>query len=244
MRHPFLENNQLVLIDYVPGSSGQLLIRLWSELDAKMGYDNPAFLTETGTSQHPASREIDYDILYPKKLVNWFIDRCEPRGIEDHASYFDFLGTCLIASSEKWNRDDSPKFYKDPNYNLEGRRVIYGMHSWSSVLPFKEMQDEGYGIRHVSIVPRTKIGKSYQYARAQICYPGDEKGWRRSIDEFNSKHVTESFDFCTPLVNRDTETILSWLGKNLGNDFRHDKISWVENLLDLYYDAIVSTVEI
>ena len=40
MKYPFLTNNELILFDYLPGGSGQLLMRIWSELDIKLDYTN------------------------------------------------------------------------------------------------------------------------------------------------------------------------------------------------------------
>ena len=72
MKYPFLTNNELILVDFLPGSSGQLLMRLWSELDSKLNYDNKNILSELTINSNLATREIDYGIEVPKRITNWF----------------------------------------------------------------------------------------------------------------------------------------------------------------------------
>ena len=130
MQYPFLKHNELVLIDYVPGSSGQLLLRLWSELDSKLNYENNIILTPTSIDEHPSTREIDFDILLPKRLTNWFVDRWQPANITDYASYFEFVGVALMALAEKWKHGGhQSRFYHDDDYHLVGYKRVYG-HSY------------------------------------------------------------------------------------------------------------------
>ena len=234
MRYPFLENNQLMLVDYIPGSSGQLLMRLWSELDPYMQYDNPRDFTETTIGDHPASAEVDYDTIVPKKVVNWYLDRCDPSSVDDHLAFLETISTVLLSMRYRWTHGSGKKFYETAGYVMEGERVIYGMHTWGKSLPIKQMQAWGYGVRSVSIVPATDRGRKYQYQRAQICYPGDQNGWMRSIDEFNSKQHLNTIDLCTMLVDRNSDAIIEWLGNNVG-DIREDKVARAKDLLDLYY---------
>jgi hypothetical protein len=245
MRYPFLENNQLVLIDYVPGSSGQLLLRAWAELDSKLMYDNPVGMSEFCITSHPSSREIDYDITIPKKMTNWFLDKCEPGCLTDYLSHFDMLGTSLVAFSQPWaSRRDVPMFYPDNSYRMEGHRMLYAIHTWEKHIPFDTMQRSGYGIRVISIVPKTEVGMQYQYSRAQACYPRNKQNWITAIENFNSKPNIESVDFCTMLVRNDIDAVIAWLEQAIGSDIRVDKIARVRELLSAYCDQIVNKLEL
>ena len=158
MRYPFLENNELCLIDYVPGSSGQLLIRMWSELDSTMNYDNSNIMTSNTITTHLASREIDYDIQIPKRITNWCLNKCAPIDVYDYIQFFEFLGTFLIASSQRWIRGaDNKKFYNDEEYTMQGHRILYGMHTWNSEIPYNKILELGYNIKCITIVPTTYV---------------------------------------------------------------------------------------
>lgn len=243
MKYPFLENNELLLVDYIPGSSGQLLIRLWSELDSTMNYENSKLLSHNTITPHQASREVEYDILIPKRITNWFLDRCEPKDVYDYVQFFEFLGTYLVAASQRWVRgSNAQKFYDSDDYTLTGKRVLYGIHTWNDIVPFKQIQELGYHVRCITIVPETEEGKLYQFNRSQACYPFPKERVRPYFISFNAKPVDEPIDFCTMLVHKDTEKILSWLKDKLGDNFRHEKVDFVKNLLDVYYREIIDNV--
>jgi hypothetical protein len=243
MKYPFLENNELILIDYVPGSSGQLLIRLWSELDAKLNYHNDKIISDTSITSHPASREIDYNILIPKRITNWFLDRCEPKLITDYIQFFEFLGTYLVAASQKWVRgSDSQKFYDSDAYTMQGMRILYGIHSWKDNIPFSEMQRSGYNIKCFTIVANTPAGASYQLKRAQACYPYPEEAIKQYYESINSKLVQNPIDFCTMLVSKDSDVIIQWLRTHIGESFREEKIMWAKTILNEYFREIVDNV--
>lgn len=244
MEYPFLRGNELVLVDYLPGSSGQLLMRLWSELDGRLSYSNPRILSETSIQKHKSTREIEYDILIPKRITNWFLDKCDPTSLEDYICYFEFLGTTLLALSQKWKRGvDDVKFYNGPDYRMVGYRRLYGIHTWDKTVPFDLMQSLGYNVRCVSIVPTTERGLRYQFARCTLCYPDDLTQWKADIDAFNSKPTADAIDLCTMLVDRNTESIVSWLRHALGSDLREDKIPRVVEILETYYSEIVEPLE-
>jgi hypothetical protein len=243
MKFPFLENNELILIDYTPGSSGQLLLRLWSELDSKMNYDNSKLLSSNTITPHKASREIEYDILIPKRITNWFLNKCKPDDVYDYVQFFEFLGTHLVAASQRWIRGSTAqKFYDSNDYTIENKRILYGIHSWNHIIPFNEMQKLGYDVRCISIVPDTDQGRDYQYERSQACYPYPEESIRSYLTTFNEKEANEKIDFCTMLVNKDTPAILSWLELMIGPTFRKEKVEFVKMLLNLYYKEIVDNV--
>jgi hypothetical protein len=243
MKFPFLENNELILIDYTPGSSGQLLLRLWSELDSKMNYDNSKLLSSNTITPHKASREIEYDILIPKRITNWFLNKCKPDDVYDYVQFFEFLGTHLVAASQRWIRGSTAqKFYDSNDYTIENKRILYGIHSWNHIIPFNEMQKLGYDVRCISIVPDTDQGRDYQYERSQACYPYPEESIRSYLTTFNEKEADYKIDLCTMLVNKDTPAILSWLALMIGPTFRTEKVEFVKMLLDLYYKEIVDNV--
>jgi hypothetical protein len=243
MRYPFLENNELCLIDFVPGSSGQLLMRLWAELDATMHYENEKVLTTDTITSHLASREIDYNIQIPKRITNWFFDRVKPDTVQDYVQFFEFLGTFLIADSQKWIRgSNSKKFYEDTEYEMQNIRVLYGIHSWKHAVPYKEMQQLGYHIKCISIVALTDRGRQYQNSRFQACYPHPDEVMRDYFNNFNTKPNMISFDLCTLLVDNDTDTIVNWLRTQLGNEFREEKVAYATHILNTYYTEVINNV--
>lgn len=244
MEYPFLTNNEFLIIDYIPGSSGQLLMRIWSELDATMEYDNATILTSNTITQHPASREIDYDIQIPKRITNWFLNRCKPIEVYDYIQYFEFLGTFLIAASQRWIRgSNNKKFYEDENYVIEGKRILYGIHSWNAIIPYKEIQELGYNIKCISIVPTTDRGIQYQQDRFQLCYPHPKEIMHDYFINFNKK-TSVSFDLCTLLVDKNTDAIVDWFQLQLGDNIRSDKIPYVKQILDTYYKEIIDYMEL
>ena len=125
---------------------------------------------------------------------------------------------------------------------MKDYRILYGIHSWDKTIPFKEMQDIGYKIRCISLIPKTEIGNLYQSTRCKICYPADDLLWRTALGKFNNKPVTEYFDFYTLLSNKDTVAILSWLSNQLKEDFNVNKISYVTDILKTYYTEIVDNL--
>jgi len=245
MQYPFLENNELVLIDYLPGSSGQLLMRLWSELDCKLSYDNPTIITSHGHSMHPSAREIDYDIKLPKRTVNWFLDKCEPTDVYDYISYFEFLSTALLSMTQRWKQgSNSKRFYDNEYYQMKNYRIVYAMHSWDHQIPFKAMTDAGFHIRCISLVPQTLRGLQYQHQRGLACYQMYLNQWDKDILNFNSKSCDVRFDLCTLLVDRATSDILAWLCNTLGKDLREEKIPRAREILEVYMSEIVDCLEI
>ena len=242
MKYPFLENNELILIDYMPGSSGQLLLRLWSELDNKLNYNNDKLLSDNTITDHPASREVDYDIKIPKRIVNWFLDKSNPTDVYDYVQFFEYLAVGLVAQSQKWiPGTQSKKFYDGNNYTMNDMRVLYGMHTWGAIIPYAEMQALGYNITCISIVPKTKDGMHYQYNRFQACYPSPREQIVKCCSEFNNKHQDE-IDFCTLLVRKDTNAILNWFKHKIGDNFRNEKVNHVVTILDQYYVNIVDKI--
>lgn len=244
MRYPFLENNQLILIDYLPGSSGQLLMRLWAEADATMSYDNPNILSETSITGHPSTREIDYDNYLPKKLTNWFMNRCDPANMEDWLSYFEIVGTAMIALRQRWKHtSNSIKFYETEDYQLAGQRVLIGIHSWRKSMPMSQLK-ESLKINRISIIPATEIGRQYQLTRCRLCYPLPEKEWQDYAEQFNNKSCEDPFDLCTLLANRDHDTIVSCLKMRLGSDFLVDKEPKLRHILHEYHNEIVAGLNV
>ena len=250
MKYPFLTNNELILFDYLPGGSGQLLMRIWSELDIKLDYTNTKILSDIPMNSHKSSREIVYDILVPKRTTNWFLNQCEPSDINDYVQFFEFLGTHLLAMQQQGNTKLKFYDYEDSNYQMKNYsnhqmknyRILYGIHSWDKTIPFKEMQDLGYKIRCISLIPKTEIANLYQRTRSKICYPMTDIFWHFSLKKFNNKPVTEYFDFYTLLSNKDTAAILSWLSTQLKEDFNADKISYATEILEAYYTEIVDNL--
>jgi hypothetical protein len=243
MKFPILENNELILIDYMPGSSGQLLLRLWSELDSRLNYENSRILSSTTINQNAASREIEYDILIPKRIVNWFLDRCDPSSTIDYVYFFENLATNLIAQQQKWKHQTNDiKFYSNNDIDIKGMRLLYGMHTWGSVIPYDDLISLGYQIRPISIIPKTERGLTYQFNRFNVCYPGKESFINKPIHTFNSKVILNSIDLCTMLVDKNFEDIIAWLHTQIGNSFRLEKIDHCNNILNTYYNEIVSVL--
>ena len=239
MRYPFLTNNELLLVDYVPGSAGHLLLRLWSELDNRLQYDNPKILTDHTLNSHKSSREIDFALPVPKRITNWFLDKAGPNSVDDFASFFEFLGTFLYASQIR-----DHKFYEDETYKIRNRKILYGMHTWHKNIPFKELQDLGYNIKCIAIVANTDVGREFQYERCKVCYPLTDVFWKNMLPICNSKQNEGViyFDFCTLLATKDTTRIIEWLRTHLAEEFRIEKIAKASLILDAFYSEIVDNL--
>ena len=243
MKYPFLTNNELLLVDFLPGSSGQLLMRLWSELDNRLNYNNTKILSDLSINSHLSTREIDYGIEVPKRITNWFLDKCDPKEVTDYANFFEFLSTFILSTSQRWNWEDkeSTKFYENYNYQMKNYRILYGIHTWHKKIPFKEMQDLGLNVKCISVIADTDIGRIFQKERCQVCYPQSSNFWKNILPVYNNKTNlgVERFDFCTLLATKDTTKIVEWLSNKLGNEFRSDKIDRVNEILEVYYTEII-----
>jgi hypothetical protein len=241
MRYPFLTNNELVLVDYVPGSAGHLLLRLWSELDSRLCYDNPKILTDHTLNSHKSSREVDFELPIPKRITNWFLNKCKPKTIDDYANYFEFFGTFLFAAQA---RGDDYKFYADENYKIKNHKILYGIHSWHNNIPIKELQELGYNIKYIAIIAKTEEGKKFQYKRGKACYPLTDIFWNKILPICNDKNTKGViyFDFCTLLATKNTQAIINWLRIQLGDEFRTDKIERVTEILEAFYSEIVDNL--
>jgi hypothetical protein len=243
VKYNFLNQSKFIIIDYVPGSSGQLLLRLWAELDNRVNYNNDTILSNP-INENPASTEIDYDIQLTKKIVNWFLEKTEPQTVEDYLTFFEYLGNTLTALDQRWNKTSKVKFYengKDIDYN---DIVLYGMHTKHSLLPLAELKERAPNLQIISIVPQTKEGKDYQYNRACACYSKNKQRWSDIIEAFNNKQHSEVFDLCTFLANRDTFSIINFLKKKIPEEhFLDHKVQKATHILNLYYDVVVSNLE-
>jgi hypothetical protein len=241
MKHPFLSENELILVDYVPGSAGHLLLRLWSELDSNLNYDNPKILTDYTINLHKSSREVDFELPIPKRITNWFLDKCRIETVEEYADFFEFLGTFLFASQVQ---NDGYKFYEDENYKIQNRKILYGIHSWHKNIPIKQLQDMGYNIKCIAIIANTDEGRKFQYKRGKLCYPLTDVFWKKILPVCNNKNNEGViyFDFCTLLATKNTQAIIGWLHIQLGDEFRSDKVERVTEILDAFYSEIVDNL--
>jgi hypothetical protein len=239
MQYPFLTQNKLVLIDYVPGSSGQLFLRLWAELDSSMHYKNTELLSKTSMQNSDATYEIDYDIQIPKRIINWFLDKNHPENVDEFAHFFEFLSTTLIAIREPWAANSAIKFYDDKHYEMINKCAIYGIHSFDYDIPVQALRSIGCNIQIIAVVPTTPAGEEYQYNRAMACYPNQVAPWADVITKFNTKAHDRTVDFCSMLAQKDTNAILAWFKNELGPMFNESKVSFVTVLLGLYYAKIV-----
>ena len=244
MTYPFLEHNRLVIIDYMPGSSGQLLMRLWQELDSTIEYDNPNILKDIALSDHPASREIDVDVGIPKTLFNWYVDRCEPRDLHDHLRFWDLMSTMLVSMSQKWKHGDPESdFYRNQGYALRGHTAVYGIHSRRYQLPVDDMTSACGNLSIIRLVPETDEGLYFQKTRYAACYPEHvDSELSLRLCDWNGKTWGLRFDLCTLLMRRDSDTIISWLRQQIGDGFDDNKIDRVKSILSLYYEQVVAYV--
>jgi hypothetical protein len=244
MKYPFLRHNKLILIDYIAGSSGQLLLRLWSELDARMAYDNPDIMSEYQLSQHPASLEISYDILVPKLLVNWIVGRCKISTNDEYLLFLEMLATYLFACRKTWEKVSQKMKFQETDDTIKDERIIYGIHSYKMELPIKKLNKKGYDIRLIRIVPRTLRGRKYQISRMVACYPFvDQLDLSEKLKKWNNKSRADEFDLCTLLVDKNSEEILCWFKQQLGADFRSDKITRFHEILNTYYKLVIDQLD-
>jgi hypothetical protein len=243
MNYNFLETSQFIIVDYVPGSSGQLFLRLWSELDSRID-NNSTEILKKSINEHKSSTEVSYDIVITKKIVNWFLEKAEPSCIEEYFSFFEFLGNFLVAKTQPWNPKSKTRFLengKDINYSPI---VLYAMHTKDNVLP-KEIYTKFPKLKVLSIVPKTDIGKRYQLNRAEACYNQRKNTWSKMILDFNNKEHNETFDFCTMLATKDSNAILNYLETKIGKEFfLKNKVDKVQNILNDYYTVVVNNLEI
>ena len=228
MSYMFLDENKLVVIDYIPGSSGRLLMRLMAEVDRDNLYTNDQIWLEGSLSDHPASREIDFDTL-PKKYIEWYWHK-KPN--YDINVVFDQIG-CLTYAIK-----DRKKFFIGKDYTMKNKTVYFGCHSWDY-----EVGELNKNIRCISIVPQTERAERYQKERARLCWPdaSTANDWNTYIDIFNKKPHQEKFDFLTYLVDNNTYGIIKWLRENVPN-FREDKTDRVTHILEKYYKGVVNYV--
>lgn len=225
----FLDKNELILCDYIPGSSGRLLLRLISEMDAKIDYVNPVVMAQGSISENPASKEIDFHTL-PKRYIEWFWHK-KPK--YDINTVFDQIGCLSIALRERSN------FFPNMHYDMSGERIYYGCHSWTENIDYTTLDKN---IKPVSIVPTTDIGVHYQQHRCELCWPTFfTQEWANGMQVFNNKSHATTFDFCTALVTRNTEMTVEFIKQFLG-EYREEKVDRVCNLLDIYYDEVVGHV--
>lgn len=240
MEYSFLNNNELVLVDYLPGSSGQLLSRLWCEFDLKQNYDDPQVMTPTG--------EIYHDTMFPKRVVNYFIEQQKPTIIgelaNDYNYYFEFLATTLFACREipvLWLGDNST-FYPEYTKPPVNERVVYHLHSWGQI-PWNEVHKN---IKVITIQSKTDKSRTYQINRGKkfLSNVPIVNQFVSFVDEWNNKQFDNSIDFCDILVSENTSEIIDWFKKQLGADFDQNKILKVELILKEYYTEVrsVSTV--
>ena len=121
--------------------------------------------------------------------------------------------------------------------------VYMAIHTWDKIIPFGALHDRGYHIRCISIVPTTERGRVYQDTRYKLCYPGVFDKWQFDIELFNSKQHMQQIDFCTMLVDRNTDGILAWLENEISLDFRHSKVPYAVKILETYYQEILAPME-
>jgi hypothetical protein len=228
MSYMFLDNNKLVVIDYIPGSSGRLLMRLMAEVDRDNPYSNEKIWLEGSLSDHPASREIDFDTL-PKKYIEWYWHK---QPAYDINVVFDQIG-CLTYAIK-----DRKKFFIGKDYEMKNRTVYFGCHSWDY-----EVGKLDKNIRCISIVPQTERGEHYQKERARLCWPDASTAneWNKYIDIFNDKQHQEKFDFLTYLVDNNTYGIVKWLRENIPN-YNENKTDRIKDILEKYYKGVVNYV--
>lgn len=229
MNYMFLDKNALIVVDYIPGSSGRLLMRCLSEMDSAIDYHNPCIMSHQ-INENPASLEIDFHTI-PKRYFNWYLHKQPSYDIN---VIFDQIGCFSVADRERSN------FFPNQNYNMLGERIYYGVHTWETLLDHNTFHPN---VSYVSIVPQTEQGYIYQHNRAWKCYRNhyEKYHWDRSIEIFNKKPHKTCFDFCTALSTKNTEMIIEWLKSFLGN-YREEKIDTVKHILEVYYEKVVDYV--
>lgn len=225
----FLDKNALIVVDYIPGSSGRLLMRCLAEMDSAIDYHNPCIMSHQ-INENPASLEIDFHTI-PKRYFNWYLHKQPSYDIN---VIFDQIGCFSVADRERSN------FFPNQNYDLTREKIYYGVHSWEEQFDFSKFHQN---ISFVSIVPQTDIGHNYQHSRAKLCYPNHYETfkWYNDIEAFNKKQHQNIFDLCTALSTKNTEMIIEWI-KSFLKSYRIDKIDKVKQILDIYYEKVVDRV--
>ena len=240
MKYPFLENNELILINYPAGSSGQLLMRLWKILDTRSSEKFSSIFAEKQLTEHPASKEIEFPIHIPKRITNWFLDKNQPTEISEYANYFEFLATILHARTERHH------FYKirSNTYLIKNKVVLYGIHEETGIIPLKSLNEQNLNINIITLTSTTTESKEYAIQRGIICYGQDYQAWNVYVDQFKNINTYEHYDFCNDLVHYNTKNILNWLEQNIGEFYSCKNEFIAEKILNKYYKHIVGKVNI
>ena len=227
MEYKFLDNNEIVIIDYIPGSSGQFFSRLWCELDGTQGYDDERTMRENG--------EVYYDTMLPKRIVNFFLEQNKPSG-QDYNTFFEFLGTTLLAcrQMELFWCGNNTEFYPTWNSPVENNRIVYHLHSWNEI-PWQTVHKN---IKRIVLQSKTWESCEFQRNRAEKFYPNNP--WEAELDSWNTAECEISVDFCNMLVNKKTKEIIDWFRTHLGKDFDESKVIKAELLLLEYYREVKS----
>lgn len=229
MKYPFLENNELVLINYPVGSSGQLLMRLWQELDSRIDVAYDSILTK----HNPP--EINFEVHIPKRISTWFFDRNQPTTTEEFANFFEFLSTAIIA------RQNKKKFFEDVNYELQNEIVVYAIHWYDKIIPFEELKKK-FNIRIVNLVSTNNASIEYAVKRANLFYGFTVDEWRPYVLNFNKIDFYESFNFVDHLVDNNQNEIFKWLKQQLGKYYTETKENYCRQILDTYYATVVKAI--
>ena len=242
MQYPFLQNNQLVIVDALPGSGADLLIRLWSELDARLAYDSNALMSATGTTADPASREIDFNNVVPIRFVNWFLDHAGMSAAE-LAALLEFIATTAVVQREKTT---GQLFNQTDSYVLQNQRAIFGINSRDRNMPWQAIRDLGCNVTVIKLVPATDQGLALQRKRYDICFPpGNAVARSNIVTSFNAPDpAVTAFDLATLLVNRSSDQIIGWISTQLGSDLRSDKVARAQSLLSTYCTEIMDNIDL
>lgn len=244
MKHNFLESSKFIIVDYVPGSSGQLFLRLWSELDSRINNSSNKIMSTTPINENLSSTEIFYDITITKKIVNWFLEKAEPSTINEYINFFETLGNFLVAQQQPWNKESTVKFLENGIDIEYPPIVLYAMHTKHVELPL-QLKTLVPNLEILSIVPNTKLGNEYQLKRAEACYNQRASDWNSIISKFNNKSHAERFDFCSMLANKDSTLILDYLKEKIGPScFLDNKVDKAMLILDTYYKTVVDNLEL
>ena len=228
MEYKFLDNNELIIVDYIPGSSGQFLSRLWCELDSTQGYDDERTMKENG--------EVYYDSMIPKRIVSFFIEQNKPKD-QDYNTFFEFLGSTLLScrQMELFWCGHNTEFYPTRNSPVENNRLVYHLHSWNDI-PWQTLHKN---IKVIAVQSKSWESCEYQRNRAEKFYP-NKYHWQEFIDKWNITKHDISIDFCDMLVNQKTDEIINWFRTHIGKDFAEDKVIKVELLIQEYYKEVKS----